>query len=105
MPKLRKISAREYDETPELPDPDSREESSTSPQTPGSIDQRYPYLSAWVTGGGWIEIGANEYSTSFVRILDIGGMLWEGDDDYPSLDAAFEAAEAALVQLEVDGWL
>lgn len=34
--------------------------------------------------------------TSFIRALDCGGMVWEGADDYPSLDAAFADLERGL---------
>ena len=47
---------------------------------------------------GWIEIGYSQdgYVTSFVRAVDEGGIVWEGEDDYPTLDAALVALEAAL---------
>jgi hypothetical protein len=45
---------------------------------------------------GWVELGQDDYSRSLVRALDIGGMVWEGDTTYPSLDAALQALEDAL---------
>jgi hypothetical protein len=45
-----------------------------------------------------IEIGYNEYSRSFVRALDIGGMIWEGLEHYPTLDEALQALEDALAE-------
>lgn len=56
----------------------------------------YPQLARWIADNGWIEIGQDDYSRSLVRILDIGGMIWEGGEDAASLDAALQAAEAAL---------
>jgi hypothetical protein len=38
-------------------------------------------------------------SASFVRALDIGGMVWEGEATYASVDAALHALEAALGHL------
>ena len=35
----------------------------------------------------------DEHSTSFVRALDIGGLVWEG-----SLDEAFQDLEAGLTE-------
>ncbi|MFQ3615182.1 MAG: hypothetical protein SNJ57_07180 [Cyanobacteriota bacterium] len=43
-----------------------------------TLDKRYPHLSRFLAIQGWIEIGADEYSTSFVRALDPGGMVYEG---------------------------
>ena len=34
---------------------------------------------------------------SFIRLLDAGGMAFEGAESYPSLDAALQAAEVGLV--------
>jgi hypothetical protein len=55
----------------------------------------YPALAEWVEGWGWIESGRDDFSTSFIRVLDIGGMIWEGAPVYPSVDAALQAAETA----------
>ena len=57
----------------------------------------YPHIDRWVSDRGcWIELGADEYSSSFIRVLDPGGVVWEGKDDYPSVDAAFKAADDAI---------
>ena len=58
------------------------------------FEEKYPNLASWVEDG-WIEIGRDDYSDSFIRVLDIGGMVWEGERSYPSLDAALAAAEEA----------
>ena len=52
------------------------------------VEQAFPHIARWVTSQGWIEIGSDGYSRSFVRVLDEGGMVWEGAETYPSLDAA-----------------
>jgi hypothetical protein len=62
---------------------------------PGSFAARYPNIAAWVQGG-WIEIGRDDYSRSFVRALDIGGMVWEGADEYASLEEALQALDAGI---------
>ena len=49
-----------------------------------------PHIAEWVQDHGWIEIGQDEHSTSFVRALDIGGLVWEGKTRYGSLDEAFQ---------------
>ena len=65
-----------------------------------SIQQVYPQLAHWVTTQGRIEVGYDEVSRSFVRALDIGGMVWEGAPSYPSLEDALRALDIAL-----GGWL
>lgn len=61
-----------------------------------SIEQTYPHVADWVTTRGWIEVGYDEASRSFVRALDSGGMVWEGAPSYPSLDDALHVLDLAL---------
>jgi hypothetical protein len=46
--------------------------------------------------GGWVEIGRNGYSQSFVRALDDGGLVWEGVADYSSFHEALQALDAGI---------
>jgi len=48
---------------------------------------------------GWIEIGQDDDSHSFIRALDMGGMVWEGESKYKSVDAALGDLEAALEKI------
>jgi hypothetical protein len=66
--------------------------------TTAAFTQAYPHLSRWVQGYGWIEVGQDAYRSSLIRVLDEGGMIWESAAQYPSVDAALEAAEAAVAQ-------
>ena len=52
----------------------------------------YPNIEWWVDSHGWIEIGEDEHSTSWIRILDIGGNCWE-DEDSEYLDDALRKAD------------
>jgi len=45
---------------------------------------------------GWIEIGHDDMSRSFIRALDIGGLVWEGETNYATLDEALAALDKAL---------
>lgn len=63
-----------------------------------SFAELYPNLAYWVESFGWMAIGDDDYSTSFIRILDLGGMIWESEDDYESLDAALQDADAAVAK-------
>ena len=60
----------------------------------------YPNLDWWINNQGWIELGSDDYSTSWVRILDIGGTCWE-DEKSSSLDEALKLADRwASVEIE-----
>jgi hypothetical protein len=52
---------------------------------------------------GWIEIGRDEFSTSFVRALDAGGLVWEGNDAYASLDDTLRALDVAIAEWNRSG--
>lgn len=62
----------------------------------GSFEETYPNITAWVKEHGWIEIGEDDYSTSFVRALDIGGLIWESSENYETTDEALQKLEDAL---------
>jgi len=70
-----------------------------------TFDEEYPNLAAWILGDdAWIELGRDDFSRSVVRILDIGGLIWEGEHTYPTVAAALADAEAALAAwLDVNG--
>lgn len=65
------------------------------------FDEQYPNLAAWILGGhAWIELGQDEMSRSLVRVLDIGGLVWESEKRYKSVAEALADAEVA-----VEKWL
>jgi hypothetical protein len=59
-------------------------------------EREYPYVAKWVKTFGYIEIGHDDFSRSFIRVLDIGGMIWEGAPSYPTLDDALQAADDTI---------
>lgn len=71
-----------------------------------SMEMLFPNVSYFVDEHGWIEFGRDDDSplTSFIRALNMGGMIWEGEDNYPTLDAAFADLERALSEwMEEEG--
>ncbi|MDQ6644438.1 MAG: hypothetical protein M3Y76_08315 [Chloroflexota bacterium] len=66
----------------------------------GSFEQSYPRITQWIKTHGWIEIGEDDYSRSFVRALDIGGMVWEGQkqEEYATVDEMLHALESGLAE-------
>ncbi len=66
------------------------------PLTP-TFDEMFPTVARWVSQEeGWVELGADHHSRSLVRALYGGGMVWEGADDYKSLDEALRAMEKGI---------
>ena len=66
-------------------------------QEPDSFSRKYPNIAYWVQDG-WIEIGRGEYTTSKIRVLDEGGLVWEGGTRTRSIDAMLEEAEQAIIK-------
>jgi hypothetical protein len=64
-----------------------------------NFSSTYSNIAAWTESYGWIEIGQDDYSKSFIRVLDEGGMLWESKPKYKSLDDALNDLEAALEKI------
>jgi hypothetical protein len=63
-----------------------------------SFERFYPNITRWVNGYGWIEIGQNDYSSSFIRVLDEGGLVWEGEDSYETMNDAMKALESGIAE-------
>lgn len=63
-----------------------------------SFDDLYPSIAWWTQGGGRIELGRDDCQRSLIRVLDIGGMLWEGREEYDSVGTAMDEAEAFIVK-------
>jgi hypothetical protein len=64
-----------------------------------NFSSTYPNVAKWTESYGWIEIGQDDYSQSFIRVLDEGGMVWEGKSNYESLDDALMDLEVALEKI------
>jgi hypothetical protein len=60
-----------------------------------TFDKQYPNISRWVMDG-WIEIGQDDYSRSFIRVMDIGGLVWESDMEHANVAEALAEADAAI---------
>ena len=70
---------------------------SAARRTPAdSLAQTYPHVARWVRDHGWIEIGDDGMSRSFVRALDEGGLVWEGGTARTTLTAALQELEQAV---------
>ena len=69
------------------------------------FEDTYPNIDRWVNEHeGWIELGYDVDSplNSFVRALDCGGMPWEGQSSYSSVDEALQDLDDALADVFKD---
>jgi hypothetical protein len=55
----------------------------------------YSTLTRWIATHGWIELGDDGVNRSVIRILDEGGLIWEGGAG-ATVDDALRAAETAI---------
>jgi hypothetical protein len=71
-------------------------------QPPASpFDEMFPIIARWISQEeGWVALGADHDSRSTIRALHGGGMVWEGTDEYKSLDEALRAMEVGI-----EAWL
>jgi hypothetical protein len=58
----------------------------------------YPTIARWASGYGWVELGIDGLGRPFVRALDEGGMVWEGQGPYETLDEALRDLEDGLAR-------
>jgi hypothetical protein len=62
------------------------------------FETHYPTIALWVKQHGWVEIGYADYRPSFIRVLDDGGLIWESQKKYKTVDEALQALENELAQ-------
>jgi hypothetical protein len=56
----------------------------------------YPAVARWASGYGWVEFGIDGLDRPFVRAVDEGGTVWEGETRYETLDEALADLEVGL---------
>ncbi len=69
---------------------------SVTKESASELTARFPNIEYWVFGGGWIELGEDCSFGSFARAFDEGGMVWEGDRSYDTLEEAMRALDAGI---------
>ena len=58
--------------------------------------EAYPHVAGRIEGDGWVELGRDGNMRSMARALDEGGMVWEGKESYPNLDALLQDLDAGI---------
>ena len=79
----------------DAPPPADKKRTKSQNVEPDGFTKKYPNIADWIKGG-WIEIGRNGYSTSIIRVLDEGGLVWEGGTRHKSMDDILQEAENAI---------
>jgi repressor LexA len=69
----------------------------TRSQEEPAFEVKYPHIAGWIMDG-WVELGRTDYSRSMARVLDEGGMVWEGKTSYASLDELLSDLDAGIAQ-------
>ena len=78
--------------------PGVRGENQGGEPTLPSLSQAYPATARWASGYGWVEFGIDGLDRPFVRALDEGGTVWEGEARYGTLDEALGGLEEGLAR-------
>ena len=79
----------------DAPPPTDKKKTKNRKPEPDSFTEKYPNIAGWIKDG-WIEIGRNGYSTSLIRVLDEGGLVWEGGTRHRSMEEILQEAENAI---------
>jgi hypothetical protein len=67
---------------------------SPAAKSPDPFATLYPNIAAWVPDGV-VEMGRDDMLRSFIRVLNYGNLIWEGDD-FPTVHAALQAADRGI---------
>lgn len=59
--------------------------------------RKYPNIAGWVADGV-LELGHARWGDSFIKVIDEGGIVWEGKRKYATLDKALLDAEKAITK-------
>jgi hypothetical protein len=60
------------------------------------FEETHPNTCRFVNENGCIEIGQSDMTSAFVKAYDEGGTVYEGQDSYPSPDAALQDLDAGI---------
>ena len=63
-----------------------------------TLQESYPAIADWIDRYGWIELGQDDCRPSMIRVLDLGGLVWESKKKYRGLDDLFNALEKELAK-------
>ncbi len=68
-------------------------------QTAQTASEKHPGMARWLVAHGTIEFGYCPNTRSAVRVLDEGGLVWQGRRNYRSFAAVLADCEANVSRL------
>ncbi len=77
------------------PPPTAKRTAKAQKVAPDEFTIKYPNIAGWIKDG-WIEIGRDGHSTSTIRVLDEGGLVWEGGTRHRFMDEILQEADNAI---------
>lgn len=77
------------------PPPTAKKTVKARKAAPDGFTEKYPNIAGWIKDG-WIEVGRDGHSTSIIRVMDEGGLVWEGGTRHKSMDNILQEAEDAI---------
>jgi hypothetical protein len=83
----------------DAPPPSAKRTAKTRKAELDTFAEKYPNIASWIKDG-WIELGRDGHSTSIIRVLDEGGLVWEGGTRHKSVDKILQEADDAIA-----GWM
>jgi len=85
----------------DAPPPTARRTGRTRKAVPDDFTAKYPNLAGWIKDG-WIEIGRDGQSVSIIRVLNEGGLVWEGGTRHKSMDKILQEADENIAKWRKD---
>ncbi len=65
---------------------------------PTELEKKFPNITKWIKGDGWIEVGSSSYEGGMAKAFDEGGCVFEGKSKYSSLDAILKDIDRGIAQ-------
>jgi hypothetical protein len=66
----------------------------------------YPTIAHWASGYGWVEFGIDGLDRPFARAVNEGGIVWESQGPYETLDQALGDMDEGLARfMEEEGFI
>ena len=62
-----------------------------------NFSKKYPPIQWWIENQGYLQLGGNYFNTSFVTVIDEGGVCFEAKNA-KTIEEGLESAEAFLIK-------
>lgn len=59
------------------------------------LEEKYPFIASWIRDGQ-IQVGQFESWEPMAVVIDAGGIIWQVDEEFASLDELFDQMELVI---------